>query len=1119
MMSSPSYESDQAQNESSGGYISMEDAPAGPSSARDGVSDGTPSPGTDHRFQRRHRKQAASTFRLESPIGLSNERSDSRSNLPRQSSPWRSVSRRGKEPVRHQSDESQLVIPKRNSQQRRQLHASKPSIGSSPLSNVVSHEETDPNDTPYTQGSSTHAHPRTTSSVGLDTDSAQIVNLALSLSDSRRRSSLVRTTSGGVQRPRLSSSVVLSRPQGLPSPKQLEIETPSRGPPTPQETVNLRYGATHYGEVQFSEATLARAEKAKQHFELFENYLRLLPYLPPLPVREETATRLHDTRDSQNDASGGRKYNPLQYLRNRKVRYRERQAIDSEAAGWGDVEKVAAWVDTVAESPNLHQRKPDEHINLPPFNLTAAQANTEDKPDQHLLPTKTKSGDVVRRRPRMDWITTPLDLLADAVWYEQDENKAKAEDRNGNKLFPGGIKAAPKPESSPSDLGLPGTHEEQRQDARSEPEVEQMERLPTFTPLGHGSQQSSERGRLRHRLAQSINFTPNHSSSRNQSKSPVKKRHRRSSWSSDRSHDSNKDGSWGKRLSVLDGRNGISNDKSRPKQSIPQKGKRPVTPNRAASDSENTPGHDSTQPNTPNSTLLPPLNIDLSPHASPRLSYAASNSSLVSDGGIAGSKGTPTHDDNNPFSTPAQKGLFPSMAINLSPLRGRSTSPGRRHPFYLGHSRKSSRQKQGPSPDTPESAAEPSSSLSHRYTHTSFSPPTSPFTPEDQKHPGIRRSDSSPAKYSRNANQQEWKRILKGGRIAELVGNEVSRVGDLIRKREHLGHSRQSSASSLSEYIDAEVVPSDTKLTTGGDLFRDASQRVDSDDYASQRTRLPVFTSISQSDAGDPIDLYRGASNKENLPVGDELFTDVSSSDVTKEEPHHSRSTAWDSSTQTRLGNITRNWSISTRHIPHSGRIGKRDISRVRTHLLSSGIKAVEICRYAERSPTSCVDSWLKAPINYNSIAPYIASSEASALATRKSIMAFHERTSAYNLLIRDFVDLKAPPMKAEIRRLENLVSSTLTPRIRELATQAESLTSDLGTASTLPVKQLENILNKGLRKRSRRIRSIVKLLSAVFEWLLMGLFWIVWISVMLWKIIRFIGLGAFKGIRWVLWL
>ncbi|KAM5468125.1 hypothetical protein MferCBS49748_003653 [Microsporum ferrugineum] len=1093
-MSSSSQESSQALPEDAERDISMGDGIAGPSSSRDGPLDQTPSPGADYLLQRRHRKQASSTFRLESPAGPS-------------SSPWRSVSRWGKEPVRHQSDDSELFVPKRNSQQRRQLHTPKPSIGSSPLSNVVSNEENDQKDAPYTPGSSSHAHPRTSSSVGLDTDPAQIVNLALSLSDSRKRSSSIRTSSGGAQRPRLSSSVVHSRPQGINSTRQAEIETPSRGPPTPQETVDLRYGATHYGEVQFSEATLARAEKAKQHFELFEHYLRLLPHLPPLPSSGDGNRRFQNTREDEMDASEGRKYNPLQYLRNRKVRFRERQVINSEAAGWGDVQKVTEWVNSITEMPSLRLRQPNDYISLPPFNPNAARADTEDKPDKNLTPTR--SGDIVRRRPRMDWNTTPLDLLADVVWYEQDDNKAKVEDRNGKRLFPHGIKVRSEPDTSAKQLGSLDSTKETNENAKFEQSIEDIKPLPTFTSAGGRGQQNVERGRLRDRFAQSINLTPSHSRLRKQSRSPVKKRPRSSSDLSRHSYGSNQGGNSAERYSISDAKNREPNDND--KQTSSSNGApnnpRPVTPNQVAFGSENTPGTHTRQPYTPKNMPIPPLDTELNSYMSPRPGYAASTSSMASDSGIPGSRGTPIHDDNSPFHTSAQRGLFPSMGINLSPLRGRSTSPGRRHPFYLGHSRKSSRQKQGQSLDPLDSSADLGAPLSHRHTTSNLSPPGSPFTPEDQKTSSFRRSDSSPAKNTRNGGQQEWKRILKGGRIAELVGSEVSRVGDLIWKREHQGHSRQSSASSLSEYIDAETVPGDPKLSMEDDLFGDATQRVNTYDFAAQRVPPPAVTSTSR----------RGALNNGNDPIEDEPLS--RNPDAKKDKPLHGPLATWDSSTQTRLDNITRKWALSTRNIPHSGRIGKRDISRVRTHLLSSGIKAVEICRYAEKPAESCVDSWLNAPVTYNSIAPYIASSEASALASRKSISAFNERTSAYNLLIREFVDSKAPPLKSEIRRLERLVSSTLTPRIRELTTQAETLTSDLGTASTLPVKKLENILNKGLRKRNRRIRSIIKLLSAVFEWLLMGLFWVLWISVMIWKIIRLIGLSTFRCIRWVLWL
>ncbi|EGD89323.1 hypothetical protein H112_02943 [Trichophyton rubrum D6] len=1080
-MARPSQESDRGRSEYSDRRASEGYGQATPNSNRGGSLDQTPSPSSDYLLQRRHRKQGSSTFRLESPTGP-----------PNSNSPRGGVSRRGKDFIRHQSDDSELVIPKRSSQQPRQLHTPKPSIGSSPLSNVVSHEENDQRDAPYTPDSQSRVHHRQSPSVGLDTDPAQIVNLALSLSDSRNRVSSARTVSSGTQRTRLSSPMAHSRPQAIQSPRISEIETPARRPSTSLGTVDLRYGATHYGEVQLSHATLARAEKAKQHFELFENYLRLLPHLPPLPSPGDALGRHQTNRGYQEDTPGGRQYNPLQYLRNRKIRYRERQAIDSEAAGWGDVEKVSEWVDSIVNIPDLHLMEPDEYIDLPEFKPSASRIDPDDKSDRKL--THTKSGEVLRRRPRMDWATTPLDLLADIVWYEQNGNKAKVEDRHGKKLFPHGVVTRHHTEPSASQVESLGSMEQSNAQVDAGSELDDIQYLSTPTPAGGRSQQNAERGRLRHRLAHSINLTPNHSRSRKQSKSPVKKRPRTSSESSRHSYGSNNSGSW-RRISKAKTRESGDNGKNLGRNAAVLDTGRPVTPNQGSLDTENIHKNHLRIPNTPENTLLPNPDFESNPHMSPRHEYSASNSSLASDGGINGSRDIPNQGNNSPFQTPGPRGFFPNMSISLSPLRGRSTSPSRRNPFHLGHSRKPSRQKQGQILDFTESQGD-LGTLSHRRTTSNLSPPGSPSGPEGQKTPIFRRADSSPAKNTRSSGQQDWKRLLKGTRIAELVGSEVSRVGDLIRKKDNFSHSRRSSASSLSEYVDA-----DTKIPTEDDSFCSPAQKVDSDNSKVHQGQLPDSTSSPQT---------RPLNDKDDV-AEDKMTTE------TRDPDSNMGLTSQDISTSMSLDEITKNWT--PRYIPCSGRVSKRDISFARARLLSSGIKALEICRYAESSSAPFADSWLNDPVKFNNIGPYILSSGAAALRARRTVTEFDERVIAYNKTIKDFTKVKAPPMQSRIRNLEIQISSTLTLRIIPLTTRAETLAGELGTKCTLPVKRLENILNKGLRKRNRRIRSIITLLSAIFEWMLMGVFWVVWISVMIWKLIRLLAFGAFRGVRWVLWL
>ena len=91
----------------------------------------------------------------------------------------------------------------------------------------------------------------------------------------------------------------------------------------------------------FSPATLARAEKARKYFELAHEHRRLLEHLPPLkPDSSAPGNYMFETVSSPGSAfpeitrvpSGakikhalGREYNPIQSLRNRRIRIREKR--------------------------------------------------------------------------------------------------------------------------------------------------------------------------------------------------------------------------------------------------------------------------------------------------------------------------------------------------------------------------------------------------------------------------------------------------------------------------------------------------------------------------------------------------------------------------------------------------------------------------------------------------------------------------------------------------------------------------------------------------------------------------------------------------------------------------
>lgn len=241
-------------------------------------------------------------------------------------------------------------------------------------------------------------------SIGLDQDSIEIVNLALNLSESRRRGNIGRSAShrvsGGVWTARQPSAHYMEshapavvggslencgRAQGRRSftqsfadgrPRPLDPYA-QQSPVNEQLSVsNLLPDTVNNGVLphEISENTLARVDKARCHFELFNEYLRLLPSLPPL--------RSHGAGDSGHGPS--RVHNPLQTIRNRKVRYREKCPIDVEREGWDDVATIHEWVNIVEQQYGHRPHQPNECLELPRLGQRPSRAFQGEHDDAEL---------------------------------------------------------------------------------------------------------------------------------------------------------------------------------------------------------------------------------------------------------------------------------------------------------------------------------------------------------------------------------------------------------------------------------------------------------------------------------------------------------------------------------------------------------------------------------------------------------------------------------------------------------------------------------------------------------------------------------------------------------------
>ncbi|KAH8883647.1 hypothetical protein GQ53DRAFT_600635, partial [Thozetella sp. PMI_491] len=281
----------------------------------------------------------------------------------------------------------------------------------------------------------------------LDMDSAQIVNMALNLSESRRLASrrnasqplpprlapLPDGTSGGSLRQHLQQQRRISRTISPKPGSRLvsgqKVTSPLQSAFDPAAEGSFRY--------HFSQSTMARAQKAKDYLELLAQFRKLVELVPPLKP-DQTRKQILSPPPSPGDALQlaatklGRPYNPLQYIRNRKVRARERKGIDGEGQGFNDVHKVTEWVDEVAKWAATARAGATGTKLLPPF-TSADEAALQSSPS-----SGSRQGTTVvkPKRPRVDWVIDPADMIADAYWLEQGDNKKLVEDRHWRRVFP-----------------------------------------------------------------------------------------------------------------------------------------------------------------------------------------------------------------------------------------------------------------------------------------------------------------------------------------------------------------------------------------------------------------------------------------------------------------------------------------------------------------------------------------------------------------------------------------------------------------------------------------------------------------------------------------------------------
>lgn len=1129
--------------------------------------------------QGQRRTQNSSSFLLDSAFIPRSKSLRASQHRPHRSEPNRGRERRGPPEVEHTGSRKTGRLPW--SCHRNSVEASSSEAGGTGPGSSTVREDPQPSDIAHLDerdDEEAQEEPNR-ASVGLDQDSIQIVNLALNLSESRRRGNLGRSASH-----RVASSVhyadshapiavgVVAGNRGLSqtqrsfrqsllddSPRQPDFhaQQPPANRPLPVSSLLPNAVDDTFLPQDISESTLARVAKARRHFELFGEYLRLLPSLPPL--------RSHNPGASANgDAGSSRAYNPLQTIRNRKVRYREKCPIIIEVEGWHDLTAVHEWVDTVGQQYGQQARDPVECIRLPHLRQDHS-TSIDDPEDAELLAAvsppnnmkQAKRSSSKTRRPRFDWLVPPAELLADAAWVEDDLNKSKVVDKDGNSIYP-----------DPAELVVSDANDTANIRKTSLSGKRMSLDVPsrasfTYSPRGRPYDHAGlGRGRPRHRLRSPSSGV--HSSSVSTKDRIVKQR---GSIIRSRSSSSISDGVG------LSERSGVSSPLSARMTDLDDTKTKPAQ------------GLDS--------PLYRPKRV---PAWANHEHKRASMSSAAS-----------TDDRHNRMSldamrsiapnSPLYPGFFPSITADLSPQSSRSPSPTKkRFSRKIGPHHERAKSKNHP--------AEARDSLDSEFLRKRNAPsqpdatdrpgnlepsPLADQAPSAQDEQAM--DDTAGAGRSSGQYESKLRGMFKGkgkkgkGKLASLVGTEVSKVGDFILKKDHSTHSRQSSfaTSATSDDAGADAV-NNGKTSVPKSLLRrlptlsDDSGRIsrkDGEQDASKSNMPSISTLASPSKQNDneeqrmasdlesarenvsraqdakqpqkPDDVGSAQQGKFNpdVSVGDpnETFGIGPSLRIVQEQNKKRQikdpsvpfsltrppvtglaqaEASPPASAQEKRPTLSGTWTISDRSIPTLADLGifeKREIERTRALLLSSGIKAREITRRAETVRDPAPEFLQNSADSEDAPIPRVTRLREFDLAAQNLRRRFERSQIQFQQSMNRFPTETASPLKTKLDVLENLVSQSLAPRVRAAGSDAESLSIQLNTTSTLALKQLSDTLDKGVRMRRRRLRRVRRAGFVMLEWALVGMLWWVWLLVMAFKVLRSAFRGAVSGIRWVLWL
>lgn len=1015
-------------------------------------------------------------------------------------------------------------------------------------------------------------------------DPAQLVQMALELSESRRRH-----VSGPlhvpVPSPKDSRRVSgLSSRYGTVQPRssgrqrasylynEISPDSPAShwsGPTEEEDGRNLAPSVDSVAQTEvpdsFTPATLSRAEKARKYFELASEHRRLLQHLPPLKSDANAPgnytfvstssphsahpdiTRVRSFEDNKHQL--GRDYNPLQALRNRRLRARERRALPVPPEAWLDVDSICHWVDEVeAGTGNPAYRARPDRVELPPFADDGGDdgGDAADPRESVKGHRRTDTASSVITRPENGWSIEPPELFADTYWTEKGDNKQTIENRLGNPIFPARPRASVDqsrrsgetsrdlPERDKTDSGTDDAPPPKRAHKRTlllpipkrHKRAARMSRSPSMTSVssdegrappdvalaGEGADENT--GPLERHMQQMIAKDEKGELSSPDLVSPDR-------WNAAHTQFAVLHANTGRsrRDTLSQGNGKLSVNTAHQHRRAKSADGRVGANGRAMSSVEDISSAEPMSPVVP--VFVPSMGMDLSPPSNNRPSPVQQKTRLHKLPLFR----SHSKDRNNIDRTDFAAGLDAKPPTN-GPSDPRSSQESSRPSFISRH----------------KTAESFSSSLRRQGTQN-----TSSGTNGSIKEPG-----------------STVGRFFKGGRIGDIVRNEGSRLGDRFRGRDRLEDATAGSDMSLSDHSEAEDVDERARRKPNNAIDTDDEEPSPRTSYDRSRAKpryhlpnLPSFispaakanaaTPISigsdpiprqqqaQREAGKSLRFDRLAPPRIDLPSKsgpDDLINDKrksygflgTGSQGTSRNSLVSQSNG--TLQDTRLSNLKsqrqRHWSISDRTRPEQptpaqpSKVTMRDVARVRALLLSSGVKAREIQRRGDTPRETPLLMMEKAAEIVGRGFGQVPRREEHIVASRMLSDNLASTLLTFEQTLERFQSGPANSLASEVDELQRKAADQLTKLVHETSDDADAFVVELTTKQPQDIKRVDDAIDDMLRQRRRQFRLLRRAGFKLLEWLVLGIMWWVWFVVVLINTGRKAVVGVLRFLRWL---